>query len=1031
MLNKLQNLNFLKPNYLASEFNQPNYKNFNFYSFLHLLIGILISFFCFFLYNKTSLQSYSLIIGVYFGLWMVVLTTASYFFFFLKNKFAKIFQASLFVFCFFFFYQLLLKNFSFEEISIFVFVVFIFHIFSQKFKIAVLFSIFVLLLLTYSFLFIKNNQPFSKLNIFLFVFGICITIDVFYYIKDLQNKYYRERSNYLYHISSGYLFGFIILKLSNYKLNIIEVSSCVKDFFESEENLNIYLNNQLDNEDYKEINEIMNVQDKVLVKQLKYNKHILQFTFSKLILEQGSFITIHTENITERILEKEKMMYDKIKYQNLYNKNQSGVFSLQTDATIIACNDTFIKIFDNTLEVGDLFFKTDEIDKWNTFYSIINEEKSIKNYQIQYKLTNNVNKWLIFNFYFNSISGTIEGNVLDVTELQKANLALQQSEEKYRLVYETSNDVIFLLDDDIIVNTNRKGTQLFGITEEELINKSFWNLSNNNLEELKHEIKKIKERIYQSRITKFNWQFKGKYRPIDAEVAIAELVVGNQIYHQCVIHDISDKIEAIKVLEKSAKNFKNTLENIPEGIIIIHENKMLYNNDEVYKLIKNDTIDIWNLFNEKDQFIFNNNLDFDIIKKTPFQQKLSLKNTETNRDRIVDITIVHTEYENQNCFLVIMKDYSLQHKLDQEMIRTKIAEETNIRLGTEISERIRTENELENLLLKTKSIYDSSNYNLVMTLDRNFTLTYINNQVKHYFTDIISEIQEGEDFFKYLNLVFDVEKTLYINKKINEALNGKSSQLELDFQSKKGIKWLNAFVNPIYDNEGNISEISIVAHDVTNKKQYEKEITDSLKEKEILLKEIHHRVKNNLQVISSILSLQCSYISDEGTLEVLQESRNRIRSMAIIHENLYQTTNFSSIDFAGYIKNLVTNLRSLYYNKHTQVVINYELEEVDLILDQAVPCGLIMNELITNALKYAVEPNKLTIITISVKVEGNTIYLRVSDNGKGMPEGMIIENNDSLGLQLVQTLVEQLDGSMEYNSNKGTNFLIKFEKQTL
>ena len=210
------------------------------------------------------------------------------------------------------------------------------------------------------------------------------------------------------------------------------------------------------------------------------------------------------------------------------------------------------------------------------------------------------------------------------------------------------------------------------------------------------------------------------------------------------------------------------------------------------------------------------------------------------------------------------------------------------------------------------------------------------------------------------------------------------------------------------------------------------EITEKKnEEKESLLKEIHHRVKNNLQVISSILNLQSSFVHDDKTLDLLQESRNRIRSMAMIHENLYRTTNFASINFSGYILNLATNLVSTYRLSEEFVELKYEMEQVDLVLDQAIPCGLLVNELITNAIKYAFPNNRKGIITIELKEKGDNIELLISDNGIGLPDNFIIEESDTLGLQLVLTLVEQLDGQIQLMNSPGTEFLIIFEKTKL
>jgi len=196
----------------------------------------------------------------------------------------------------------------------------------------------------------------------------------------------------------------------------------------------------------------------------------------------------------------------------------------------------------------------------------------------------------------------------------------------------------------------------------------------------------------------------------------------------------------------------------------------------------------------------------------------------------------------------------------------------------------------------------------------------------------------------------------------------------------------------------------------------------------VLLKEVHHRVKNNLQVISSILNLQTSRISDENTLNIIRESQDRIKSMSFIHESLYQTTNFSSIKFYDYIDKLSRNLVQTYaYEKNIKLETN--LEKVDVSLDQAIPCGLILNELISNALKYAFCDGSGGTLRISLKEKNNEINIKVEDDGVGMPEGFRVENTESLGLQLVQTLIEQLEGTIKLSANGGTKYLITFVKQ--
>jgi two-component sensor histidine kinase len=226
-------------------------------------------------------------------------------------------------------------------------------------------------------------------------------------------------------------------------------------------------------------------------------------------------------------------------------------------------------------------------------------------------------------------------------------------------------------------------------------------------------------------------------------------------------------------------------------------------------------------------------------------------------------------------------------------------------------------------------------------------------------------------------------------------------------------------------------EVVIILRNVTDAIEYEDKLIESVKEKEILLKEVHHRVKNNLQVINSILNLQSSYIKDEQTLRIIVESQNRIRSMSYIHESLYQTTNFSSISFDDYLTNLIQNLVHSYevYSDKTKLTI--DVDKVELALDQAIPCGLILNELITNSLKYAYPNDQGGEISISVKETENKIHMTVKDFGVGLPVGFKISESDSLGLSLVDTLIDQLDGELILKTESGTEFLIIFEKQEI
>ena len=209
-------------------------------------------------------------------------------------------------------------------------------------------------------------------------------------------------------------------------------------------------------------------------------------------------------------------------------------------------------------------------------------------------------------------------------------------------------------------------------------------------------------------------------------------------------------------------------------------------------------------------------------------------------------------------------------------------------------------------------------------------------------------------------------------------------------------------------------------------RQLAENIRRSLEEKEILLKEIHHRVKNNLQIISSLLRMQSRRPLDKATLILFQESQNRVQSMALIHEQLYQSPDLSQIDFGEYIRSLTDKLFRCYGVKQS-IALNIETNGLKLILDTAIPCGLMINELVSNSLKYAFPNGDKGEIAISLQLAtDNTVTLTVSDNGIGIPETLDWQNSNSLGLRIVSNLTKQLKGNIYLDRAHGTTFQIIF-----
>ena len=242
-------------------------------------------------------------------------------------------------------------------------------------------------------------------------------------------------------------------------------------------------------------------------------------------------------------------------------------------------------------------------------------------------------------------------------------------------------------------------------------------------------------------------------------------------------------------------------------------------------------------------------------------------------------------------------------------------------------------------------------------------------------------------------------------------------------------RWYEIIVEPEFDEVQNLIGFVFLISDITEDKKVEKQIKKSLREKEVLLKEVHHRVKNNLQTIISLLNLQSNRSEDAKIRQSLEKCKQRIFSMAMVHAELYQSDDFSYIDFRSYLNKIIKNMVSS-YQLERKIEVDLQIDDIKLDIDRAIPCGLMLNEMITNAIKYAFPPDRCGKITISMKRIKNKNYeLIFQDNGIGLPEYFDIQKSHSLGMVLINTLTAQLRGKLEINTNHGTIFKIIFPRR--
>ena len=581
--------------------------------------------------------------------------------------------------------------------------------------------------------------------------------------------------------------------------------------------------------------------------------------------------------------------------------------------------------------------------------------------------------------------------------------ALYDGEEKYKNVIESASDGIAIIQGAVIKYINPRLTEISGYTFDDVVGTPFTGYVHPD------ELSTISE-LYKKRIT--GEDVRSTYEAViwhkDGSPLHVEITAGSTTYEGApadlaIVRDITERRKMEDALLKVEEKYKNLFELAPDAIITL-------NVKGVITSCNNATAILTGFPKEEIVGKHISKLNLLRMRDIPTYLKLFASLLRGNLREVLEINWVH-------------KDGTLHvAEVHARLIREKKKTVGVLVITRDITERKRAEKMLQLSEEKYRTLIENLNVGVYRAAPGKEGVFIDVNQA---FVSMLG-YKNKEDFLKLKvkDIYVNPEDRMRFSDKI--SAKGAVKDVELHLKKKDGTPIIiSDTATAVYGTDGTLQYFDGISEDITERKRAEEQIKKSLREKEILLREIHHRVKNNMQIMSSLLSLQEEYIEDDQLLEVFKESHNRIKSMALVHENVYESEDVARINFKEYVQSLVNSLLQSY--SAGDVTIRTDVKDITLTIEHAMPCGLIINELVSNSLKHAF-PDKEGEITIALHpLEGGHVELIVSDNGCSISDAIDFRSTKSLGLCLVTILVEdQLEGKITLNRTGGTEFHITF-----
>jgi len=657
----------------------------------------------------------------------------------------------------------------------------------------------------------------------------------------------------------------------------------------------------------------------------------------------------------------------------------------------------------------------------------------------------------------------IQAVISDITDWKKAEEEVRESEEKYRMLFEDANDVILYVNKyGKIIDINKRVEDIFGYKRDEVVGKNFVKLGVLRPKNIPRIVKLFRNSIEGKEVISIlELEVKnknGKMVSIEASTRVIKRN-GKIVGTMNILRDISKRKKAEEEIKAKSQFLESLIEQSPlptfvidSAGIVVMANKAFLKAYNVPKkemaLGKNALTEPANVRQGVVKYI-KEALSGKIVETpeiefiSPYENKKTVTKSRLfpifdTANTLTNVVVMHEDITERKKMeekeRQYFSDLAFLSKTAMELVEFTSKKDIHCYVGEQIRQLFPESIVIINSFNKTTDLFriravlgvGKSTTRLLKILRREpVGMTFpINDQARRGLSKgELAKVPGGlyeltvnqipESVCNVLEKLFGMGDAYAISFIWKGELCGSAAILMRKGTEPKNPKLIETFVRQ--------------ASVTLQRLQTEDQIKASLKEKEVLLREIHHRVKNNLQIISSLLNLQSRYIKGKQVLHVFKESQDRIKSMALIHEKLYQSKELARIDFAEYVRSLVADLFRSYKTDSDLITLKTNIDDVFLGINTAIPCGLIINELVSNSLKYAFPEDRQGEIRIDLHSEKEGKFtLIVSDSGVGFPKDLDFRNTESLGLQLACTLVDQLQGTIGLDRTGGTEFKIAF-----